>query len=331
MDLITGATGFIGSRLAAALHARGRALRLTARHAPPPGSPIVVADLADRQALTEACRGVDRVFHCAGHAHAFKALAEDEALAHRRINFEGTHNLLEAAMEAGVRSFVFLSSVKAMAEPGDDCVDEDWPGEPATAYGKAKRAAEDAVLAAGRQSGMHVVNLRLSMVYGAGGRGNLERMARLVSRGWFPPLPETGNRRSLIHVDDVVDVMDRVADDARAAGRTFILAGNETPSGRALYDAIRAALELPPRHWAIPAWSLRAAARLGDAFAAATGRRSPLDSESLDRLLGSACYSPAHIQQTLGWRARISLADGLSEMLCGNTHAESGRIRPLHS
>lgn len=329
MDLITGATGFIGSRLAAALHARGRTLRLTARHAQP-GSPLVVADLADRQALARACRGIDRVFHCAGHAHAFKALMQEEALAHHSINFEGTHNLLEAAAAAGVRSFVFLSSVKAMAEPGNDCVDEDWPGEPATAYGKAKRAAEDAVLAAGRQSGMHVVNLRLSMVYGAGGRGNLERMARLVSRGWFPPLPETGNRRSLIHVDDVVEVMDRVADDARATGQTFIVTGNETPSGRALYDAIRAVQGLPPRRWAVPAWSLRAAARLGDAFAAATGRRIPLDSESLDRLLGSACYSPARIRRTLGWQARISLAEGLSEMLHGKAHADSGRIRPLH-
>lgn len=330
MDLITGATGFIGSRLAAALHARGRTLRLTARHAPLPESPLVVADLADRQALAQACRGIDRVFHCAGHAHAFKALAQDEAFAHRRINFEGTLNLLEAATAAGVRSFVFLSSVKAMAEPGNDCVDEDWPGEPATAYGKAKRAAEDAVLATGRQSGMHVVNLRLSMVYGAGGRGNLERMARLVNRGCFPPLPETGNRRSLIHVDDVVDVMDQVADDGRAAGQTFILAGNETPSGRALYDAIRAALELPPRHWAVPAWSLKAAARLGDALEAAAGRRIPLDSESLDRLLGSACYSPARIRQTLGWHARISLAEGLSEMLHGKACADSGKIRPLH-
>ena len=72
------------------------------------------------------------------------------------------------------------------------------------------------MLEAGRRHGMHVVNLRLAMVYGAGGRGNLERMGRLVRRGLFPPLPETGNRRSLIHVDDVVDVM-RFDADGRCA------------------------------------------------------------------------------------------------------------------
>ena len=91
--------------------------------------------------------------------------------------------MLRAAAEAGVRRFVHLSSVKAMAEPGRDCVDEDWPGAPLTDYGRAKRAAEQAVLQAGAQHGMHVVNLRLSMVYGHGGRGNLERMARAVAQG----------------------------------------------------------------------------------------------------------------------------------------------------
>ncbi|MFN3595635.1 MAG: NAD-dependent epimerase/dehydratase family protein, partial [Thiobacillaceae bacterium] len=155
-----------------------------------------VGDLLDPASLARACEGVDTVFHCAGYAHAFASSDPD---AHWRIDFEGTRNLVQAASEAGVRRFVFLSSVKAMAEPNDACVDEDWPGEPATPYGKAKRAAEEAVLDAGAKYGMHVVNLRLAMVYGRGGRGNLERMARAIRAGWFPRLPETGNRRSLVH------------------------------------------------------------------------------------------------------------------------------------
>ena len=134
--------------------------------------------LAIIPALTAACAGVETVFHCAGYAHAFSALSGDDAARHREINFEGTRNLVEAAGQAGVKRFVFLSSVKAMAEPGAACADEDFPGEPATAYGQAKRAAEAAVLEAGRRYGMHVVNLRLAMVYGAGGRGNLERMGQ---------------------------------------------------------------------------------------------------------------------------------------------------------
>lgn len=327
MDLITGATGFIGSRLVAALKARGRSVRLLARHGIA-GMPVAIADLADAEALADACRGIERVFHCAGHAHAFAARSADESARHRQVNFEGTRNLASAAAAAGVRSFVFLSSVKAMADPGTECINEDWPGPPDSAYGQAKRDAESALLAAGMASGMQTTSLRLAMVYGAGGRGNLERMARLIRRGWFPPLPDTGNRRSLIHVTDVVEAMIAVADDHRAAGQTFILAGRETPSGRALYDALRAASGLAPCHWSTPAWTLRGAARLGDLLSSLAGRRLPLDSEVLDRLLGSACYSPERIRQMLGWEARIPLAEGLREMLNGNIGADSGKIRP---
>jgi nucleoside-diphosphate-sugar epimerase len=273
-----------------------------------------VADLADKAALTAACAGVATVFHCAGYAHASAALSGDDAAIHLEVNFEGSRNLVEAAGRAGVKRFVFLSSVKAMAEPGASCADEEWPGEPVTAYGRAKRAAEAEVLAAGKRYGMHVVNLRLAMVYGLGGRGNLERMGRLVQRGLFPPLPETGNHRSLVHVDDVVAAMRLAAADDRANGRTYIVASPEAPSGRELFDALRAALAMPPRSWAVPASALRLAARLGDGLEAIMRRRLPLDSEALERLLGSAWYSPARIEREVGWRAKVLLADGLREM-----------------
>ncbi len=214
-----------------------------------------------------------------------------------------------------MKRFVFLSSVKAMAEAGEACVDENFPGQPEMAYGQSKLAAERAVLEAGLRYGMHVVNLRLAMVYGAGGRGNLERMGRLVKRGVFPPLPETGNHRSLVHVDDVISAMRLVADDDRANGRTYIVAGREAPSGRGLFDALRQAQGLPPCNWSVPASVLSLAAKLGDGLEKLAGRRLPLDSEVVDRLLKSAWYSPARIERELGWRARVSLMDGLSEML----------------
>jgi UDP-glucose 4-epimerase len=214
-----------------------------------------------------------------------------------------------------VASFVFLSSVKAVGEPGEGCVDEDWPVPPDSAYGRAKRAAEAAVLAAGERYGMRVTVLRPAMVFGAGGRGNLERMAALVRRGLFPPLPETGNRRSLVHVSDLVAAMRLVAADARAAGRTYIVAHPVTPSGRGLYDALRQSLGMPPVGWAVPRAVLRGLARCGDAVEGLTRRRVPLDSEALARLLGSACYSPARIEAELGWRAGTGLEAGLREML----------------
>lgn len=303
--LTTGATGFIGARL---LQPGDRALVRIAGNI----QNAVIGDLLDPASLAVACAGIDTVFHCAGYAHAFVSSDPD---AHWRINFEGTRNLVSAAGKAGVKRFVFLSSVKAMAEPGDKCVDEDWPGEPVTPYGKAKRAAEDAVLEAGIRYGMHVVNLRLAMVYGHGGRGNLERMAQGIRAGWFPPLPEMGNRRSLVHVDDVVAALRLVAEAPAANGRTYIVADPHAYSGREIYDAIRAVSPAPTLRWSVPAGVLRAGGKLGDALGSVLRRPLPLSSEVVERLLGSACYSPARIERELGWRARVGLAEGLQEML----------------
>lgn len=294
ITLVTGGAGFLGRRL---LRPGDRAL--VRRPYGLVGE--MTGDLLDPGVLLQACKGVETVFHCAGYAHAFSSSDPD---AHWRINFEGTRNLVAAAGEAGVERFVFLSSVKAMAEPGDECVDEDWPGEPATPYGKAKRAAEDAVLEAGLKYGMHVANLRLAMVYGRGGRGNLERMASAIRAGWFPPLPETGNRRSLVHVQDVVEVMRLVAERPEANGRTYIVADPRVYSGREIYDAMRAVLRKPTLRWSVPAGVLRAAGLLN-------GRLG----EIVDRVIGSACYSPARIERELGWRAKVGLVEGLQEML----------------
>lgn len=316
LSLVTGASGFIGSRLLSGLRADGVPSRILSRSRRDQQN-AVIGDLKEAASLKPACEAVDTVFHCAGYAHAFSALNEDEAVLHQVINFEGTRNIVEAAGEAGVRRFVFLSSVKAMAEPVEVCVNEDCAGLPQTDYGRAKRAAEEAVLEAGARYGMHVVNLRLAMVYGGGGRGNLERMGRLVRAGVFPPLPETGNHRSLVHVDDVVSAMRLVAVDERAAGKTYIVAHQEAPSGRQLYDAIREALGLPKCTWAVPAGLLMTAGRVGDWVGRLSGRRLPLDSEVVARLLHSAWYSPARIEHELGWRAKVSLVDGLTEMLAG--------------
>lgn len=311
---VTGGTGFIGGRLGAALGETGVPWVGLSRR--PASFPVRrIEDFAGFSSLTAACDGLVTIFHCAGYAHAFSSLSTDDETLHWQVNFEGTRNLVEAAGQAGVRRFIFLSSVKAMGEPGNHCADEDFPVPPDTAYGRAKRAAEEAVLEAGLRYGMHVVNLRLAMVYGAGGRGNLERMGRMVARGRFPPLPETGNHRSLVHVDDVVSAMRLAAADDRAAGQTYIVASPEAPSGRQLFDALRAANGLPPCGWSVPASLLRATARIGDGLELLSRRRLPLDSEVLARLLGSAWYSPARIERELGWRARISLAEGLSEML----------------
>ena len=314
MILVSGASGFIGNRLRYALRTEGIECRGIV-HRYSKDAECIVADLSEKDVLRLACANVETVFHCAGYSHAFSSVMGDDAAHHWRVNFEGARNLVEAAAVAGVRRFIFLSSVKAMADPGSNCVDEDYTGQPDTAYGQAKRAAEDVVLSVGKQYGMHVVNLRLSMVYGNGGHGNLERMGRWVGRGLFPPIPENSNHRSLVHVDDVVDAMRQVAFDERADGRTYIVASHDAPSGRELFDMLRKAVGLTPCGWAVPMPAMRVVAKLGDGFERVLRRRIPLDSEALERLLGSAWYSPARIERELGWRAKVSLVDGLSEMV----------------
>lgn len=290
--LVTGATGFIGGRL---LHAGDRALV----RRPAGFDDEVIGDLRDLDTLSRACEGVQTVFHCAGLANALGS----DAKAQWQVNVEGTRHLLTAAGQAGVKCFVFFSSVKAMAEPGEECVDEDWPGEPPTAYGQAKRAAEKAVLEAGAKYGMRVVNLRLAMVYGRGSRGNVWQMARAIRKGWFPRLPDNGNRRSIVHVQDVVDVARLVAARPEADGRTYIIADRRPYSTHEIENAMRSILRAPAV-WGVSTRTLRAA-----------GRVLPGLAEIIERLMGSACYTPERIERELGWRARVGLEMGLWEML----------------
>lgn len=308
--LVTGATGFIGHHLMQ--HDYRALVRRSAgfRHE-------VVGDLRDRRSLENACSGVELVFHCAGHAHALTSGPDD---IHHDVNFLGVRNLLAAAGQAGVKRFVFLSSVKAMAEPGELCVDEDWPGVPSSQYGRAKRAAEEAVLEAGERFAMHVVSLRLAMVYGSGGRGNLERLARGLRAGWFPMLPETGNRRSLVHVEDVVAAMRLVAARPEANRRTYIVADPRAYSGRELCEVIRSVTSAPRLSWNTPAWALRFGGKVCDITGKLLQWPMPINSEVVSRLLDSECYSPQRIERELGWRAKVCLTDGLREMLTNTTN-----------
>ena len=202
-----------------------------------------------------------------------------------------------------------------MPEPEGGCLGEAAAGEPKSAYGQAKRAAERVLHAKCDK----LWNGCLLFAAGNGlrcrGRGNLERMAAMVRGVFFPPLPETGNRRSLVHVKDFIDAMLLLAREPLARGRTYIIAGPETPSGRQLYDALRLVMGMSTRNIAVPAWLLAAAARLGDEIGNWRGRRFVFDREVLARLLDSACCRGDLIANELGWRARYGLIDGLKEML----------------
>ncbi|HRF43159.1 MAG TPA: NAD-dependent epimerase/dehydratase family protein [Candidatus Competibacteraceae bacterium] len=325
--LVTGATGFIGRRLAAALREQGARLRVLMR-APgirnrvswnPQDVEIAAGDLASPASLARACTGIDTVFHIAGFAHAEARDTPEVAARHWAVNAAGTFHLMDAAHAAGVRRCVFLSSVKAVGDPGPHCAGEDWDAAPDTPYGRAKRAAEERVLAVGRESGMHTVNLRPALVYGPGMKANLARLIAAVRQGWLPPLPETGNRRSLVHVDDVIQALLLAAAHPAAAGQTYFVTDGRPYSGRELYRLIRQALGRPAPRWAVPAAVLGGGAKLADRLCWLIGRRERKVSAMLDKLLGWACFDSRRIVNELGyqpvWDLERALPGVLQEMI----------------
>ncbi len=311
--LVTGATGFLGRRLCQRLTERGdRVVAVGRKAAEGPWSSFVEHDLATGSLHPDELRGVSTIYHLASRAHALSE-PPHEVSVYNEIIVEGTRHLVEAALQAGVKRFVYFSSVKAMGEgnpSGSDPapLDESNSPSPDSPYGQAKARAEQVVLGAGLP---HAVVLRPVMVFGPGEKGNLPRMVEAVRRNRFPPLPETGNRRSMIHVDDVVEFSLRAADLPEAAGRTYILAGPDAPSTRELYDSIRKGLGLPPRAWSVPLFILQAAAGAGSLIGWIFRRRLPLDRDSLSKLTGSAWYSAARAERELQYRARCSVREWL--------------------
>lgn len=203
--------------------------------------------------------------------------------------------MVAAAETAGVRTLVFVSTVKAMGEGqgtafSEHPIREEDGCHPCSPYGMAKLEAEQIVTSSAIP---HVCILRPTMVYGPGQKGNLVRMVEAVQRNRFPPLPETGNRRSMVHVDDVVDAALLAAENMRANREALIITGDDPLSTRQLYDGIRAALELPPQDVAIPLWMLKVAAACGSLAGVLLRRRMPLDRDTLSKLIGSAWYSSA--------------------------------------
>lgn len=318
--LLTGATGFVGGRVLVRLQADGVMPRIVGRREIA-GCRSFLRDLQYETDFDEAVQGVDYVIHCAGFSHAFDEADAEVAERHYALNCRATLALAECAARAGVKRFVFCSTVKAGGEPGSGCIDEEFDAPPEGVYGWAKREAELGLLALSQRTGMEVVILRLALIFGPGSRGNVERMFRLVQRGLFPPLPETGNRRSMVYIEDAVDALLLACAHPAAAGRIYIVAHPAACSGRQLFAAMREVCAKPAVRWSVPAWSLRLLGKVGDAFSRLFGRRIPLDSQVVSRLLDSACYRSDRLRTELGWAARYDLRSGLAALM---THPAKG-------
>ena len=309
--LITGSNGFIGSHLYRYLKKQNIAVKTLNRHFEEDCENAMALDLAASEWMINPCEGVDTVFHLAGKAHALSEVVQDDA-EYRQINTDATRRLLENAKQAGVKRFVFFSSVKAVAD-SDSIQDELNFKMPDTPYGISKREAEKLVLEGNYVE--HPVVIRPCMVYGNTDKGNLPRMIRAIAKGFFPPLPEVHNQRSMIHVDDVIQAAFLAANDTKAAGQVYIVTDGTPYSTRQIYDWIRKALGKKTLSLTIPLVVLNLLAKSGDKIGQYRGRRFIFDSDALDKLIGSACYSSAKIEKELGFVAQRHLQQSLFEIV----------------
>jgi nucleoside-diphosphate-sugar epimerase len=303
--LVTGATGFIGHALCAALRGAGATLRIVTRNAngtvPAGGGAIIRGDFRDAGDWQPALQGVDCVVHLAARTHIARDTAPDPLAEYRRVNVEVTRNLAQAAIDCGVRRMVFLSSIKVNGEAtaGAAYSEQDAP-QPQDAYGRSKWEAEQALAGIAAASKLETVILRPPLVYGPGVKGNFLRLMRTIARGLPLPLGAIDNKRSLIYLGNLVDAIVLGVSHPAAAGNTYLLA-DDAVSTPELVRRMAAALGKPARLVTIP----RGLLKLAGAVAGKT--------DAVARLTGSLEINSSKIRRELGWQPRCAMPQGLRE------------------
>jgi len=303
--LVTGASGFVGRALVARL-AEQQSLRVSLRRRIssdlPESVEVVQAELDPGQDWSASLAGVGTVVHCAARVHVMSEQSADPLAEFRRVNVDGTMRLARQSALAGVRRFIFVSSIKVNGEQtrlGSPFVAEQMP-KPEDPYGISKMEAEEGLRALARETGMDVAIIRPPLVYGPGVKANFLAMMRWLKRGVPLPLGAvTGNRRSLVALDNLVDLIVTCIDHPAAANQTFLVSDGESLSTTALLRRMGEALGRPARLISVPLPLLQMGA-------AALGKR-----DMAQRLCGSLEVDIGKTRELLGWTPPISVDEGL--------------------
>ena len=319
LALVTGVTGAVGPVLVRQLPGRGYQVRGLARRGAAPGTipqglEVFEGDICDALVLRTAMRGVDTVFHLAAKLHIPDPSPELHA-EYWRVNVEGTRNVVEQAVAAGVQRLVYVSTVTVYGPSDGQVVDESAAPRPDTVYSRTKLEGEQVALAAQRAGDGKplAVVLRLATVYGPRQKGNLQRLARALARGRFVPVGDGRNRRTLVYARDAVEAMLLAAEHPKAAGQVFNVTDGRIHTMRDMLIAICQALGRPAPRLYVPLSLARAgAASLEYAFAL-VGRRAPLTRSTLDKFVEDAACSGQRIQAELGFRPAYDLEAGWQE------------------
>lgn len=303
---VTGASGFVGRALVAQLVALSRfeVLALT-RQAP--ANPVTGAkyllsgDLTSQTQWQPELAGIYVLVHTAARAHMLNDRATDPLAEFRRVNVDGTLNLARQAVAAGVKRFVFVSSVGVngvQSAPGKAFSEADQP-IPHNAYALSKWEAEQGLLRIAEETKLEVVIIRPPLVYGCSAPGNFGSLMRAVKHGWPLPLGALHNQRSLVALDNLVDFIATCTSHPQAANQTFLVSDGQDLSTTELVRGMARAAGVPTRLLPVPVWALQAGATLlgkGDA---------------VQRLCGNLQVDISKARQLLGWVPPVSVDEGL--------------------
>ena len=303
--LVTGANGFVGRALCASLARVGdepvAAVRQASASSAIPGAAriVPVGEVGPNTDWSAALQGCAAVVHLAARAHVMHDPAADPLARYRAVNTDGTLQLARQAAAAGVRRFVFVSSIKVQGEERAVPYTEADPAAPGDAYAVSKWEAEQGLWRVAEETGLEVVVLRPPLIYGPGVRANFLRLLHWVACGVPLPFGAVENRRSLLFVGNLADAIGRCLNHPRAAGKTFLVCDGEALSTKALVEAIARAMGRPARLVSVAPDLLRRVAHwLGKGAEA-------------DRLLGSLALECGKLRQELDWRPPFMFEQGI--------------------
>tara|TARA_A100001011_G_scaffold329165_1_gene354282 strand:- start:3527 stop:4501 length:975 start_codon:yes stop_codon:yes gene_type:complete len=319
--LVSGSSGFIGKNLCHELIKLNRSVVGTVRNLNSIENKnnfekFLIENISLSTEWKNALKDVGCIIHCAGKAHIMNGNNKKDT--YHTVNTEGTIRLAKQAVEVGVKRFIFLSSVKVNGENTERIFldksekkkinkifkNDDIPN-PQDFYAKSKFEAEKELWEISKKTGLEVVVMRLPLVYGFGVKGNMLKLIKLINSGIPLPFSLVKNKRSLISVENLVDILIKCIDHPNVTGKTFLVSDGEDLSTADLLKNIGSAMGISVRLFPFPIFLLKL-------FSTAIGRQ-----REMDRLLLSLQVDSADIKKTLNWNAPLTVKEGIRKMIKG--------------
>jgi dihydroflavonol-4-reductase len=314
--LITGATGFIGPNLIERLVSRGDRCRCLVRKIgnksalEKRGVEFVEGDITKRDSLRGVADGMDGLFHMATLGHMSNFTVTESMF--DAVNVQGTVNILNECLRAGVSKTVHCSSVAAMGICSDVPATELSACNPHHPYGRSKHRAEQAVLRIANEKGLPVAIVRFSMVYGPGDRRDILRLTRLAKKSLFPKIGNRPKLTPLLHVEDAVQGLLLAMEKGRA-GEIYLMTNHQSEPFDNIIRIIQKALGVPGIPLYIPEWGAKSVASLLENIFKFLGKEPPITRKNIESTLADRIFSIEKAEKELGFRPRVDPEIGLRD------------------